>query len=73
MEWVNNTIIPDDMLDRFNICKLFPDDIEGIYRTFLKQTDYIPNKIIEAQFLNESLAQDYSDVLEMRKQVRQLL
>lgn len=51
-------------------------EIEGkkmFYQTFLIQTDYIPNKIIEAQTLGETLDEDYTEVLQARKFARNQL
>ena len=40
------------------------------YRTFLIQTDHIPNKIIEAQILGETV-EDYTEILNARKFARE--
>lgn len=40
------------------------------YYSYLLTTDYIPNKIIECQFLNEE-CKDYSDELRARKYARE--
>lgn len=51
---------------------LFEDSIEveiDYYKTFLIQTDHIPNKIIEAQTLGEKL-EDYTEILQARKYAR---
>lgn len=42
----------------------------AFYQTFLIQTDHIPNKIIEAQLLNEE-CDDYTEILNIRKQCRE--
>lgn len=39
------------------------------YKTFLIQTDHIPNKIIEAQILNQSV-DDYTEILNYRQLAR---
>lgn len=41
------------------------------WKTFLIVTDYIANKIIEANYLGEPLDEDYTEVLEARKLCRQ--
>ena len=46
---------------------------ETMYRTFLIQTDYIPNKIIEAQALGIPIDQDYTQILQARAYARQKL
>ncbi|MEA4964868.1 MAG: hypothetical protein VB055_03455 [Oscillospiraceae bacterium] len=45
----------------------------GFYRTFLQQTDYIPAKIMEAQFAGKTLDEDYSAVLQGREEAREIL
>ena len=45
------------------------DTEKMFYNTFLIQTDHIPNKIIEAQILNED-CDDYTEILNIRKQCR---
>lgn len=46
---------------------------ETMYRTFLLHTDYVPNKIVEAQALGIPLDQDYTDVLQARAYAREQL
>lgn len=46
------------------------EGLKTLYQTFLIQTDYIPNKIIEAQTLGETLDEDYTEVLQARKYAR---
>ena len=46
---------------------------ETMYRTFLLHTDYIPNKIIEAQALGIPIDQDYTQILQARAYARQKL
>lgn len=43
----------------------------AMYRSFLIQTDYIPNKIIEAQALGTPLDQDYTEILQARAYARE--
>lgn len=71
-----------EILDKYNLLpyeeftKKFGDEFEekGIKlyycKTFLIQTDHIPNKIIEAQILNEE-TNDYTEILNYRKFARQ--
>lgn len=40
---------------------------------YLKQTDYIANKIIEYQVLNKELEQDYTKILLKREEARQVI
>ena len=49
------------------------EGLKILYQTFLIQTDYIPNKIIEAQVLGETLDEDYTEVLQARKYARMQL
>ena len=67
-----------EMLKKYNMLSLegykemFGDNQDTeleFYRTFLIQTDHIPNKIIEAQILGKS-ADDYTEVLNLRKIAR---
>ena len=46
---------------------------KAFYSSFLIQTDYVPNKIIEAQALGKEVAQDYTEVLEAREFARNQL
>ena len=41
------------------------------YKTFLIVTDYIPSKMMEAQLAGETVNEDYSAVLQYRKEVRE--
>lgn len=45
----------------------------AFYQTFLIRTDYVPNKIVEAQALGIELDQDYTEVLQARAYARQRL
>ena len=72
-------VFKKDILKKYNMLTLEEykqregDDIETekmFYQTFLFQTDHIPNKIIEAQILDE-VADDYTEILHLRKLARQ--
>lgn len=72
-------MIPDEMLKRYTVENIesrvasgTPSEQaeEDTMRCFLTATDYIPCKLAEAQFLNEEIKEDYSDVLECRKYAR---
>ena len=68
-------MIPDDILQRYHIgpaesyatleCSA-EAGMAVMYQTFLIQTDYIPNKIIEAQALGVPIDQDYTEILQAR-------
>lgn len=64
-------MIPDSIMRQYNV---FPDSWtdtpENLYRTFLKQTDYIAVKIAEAQYLGITLDTDYSEILAYRQAAR---
>lgn len=49
------------------------EGLKTLYQTFLIQTDYIPNKIIEAQALGTALEEDYTEVLQARAFARKQL
>ena len=67
-------MIAEDLLARYKMGSLdFFAQVEGtenaeaaFYQTFLLKTDYVPNKIIEAQALGVELNQDYTGVLQAR-------
>lgn len=68
----------EELLRKYNMATLeeykeiFGDDVEvkiDYYRTFLIQTDHIPNKIIEAQVLGLEV-DDYKEILECRQYAR---
>ena len=67
-------MIAEDLLARYKMGSLdFFAQVEGtenaeaaFYQTFLLKTDYVPNKIIEAQALGAQLDQDYTEVLQAR-------
>ena len=73
--------ISQNLLDKYHIADLQTyinlsggnesEGLKTLYQTFLIQTDYIPNKIIEAQVLGETLDEDYTEVLQARKYARQ--
>lgn len=73
-------MISEDLLVRYNMGNI--EDYEALagskekgeydfYRTFLIQTDYVPNKIIEAQALGTPLDQDYTEILQARAYARE--
>jgi len=68
----NEFKISEDLLNRYHISKerCLQDPLTG-YMTFLIQTDYIPNKIIEAQVLGTSLNEDYTEILQARQIARE--
>lgn len=68
----------EELLKKYNMVtleeykELFDDSTEveiDYYKTFLIQTDHIPNKIIEAQVLGEEF-EDYTEILQARKYAR---
>ncbi len=67
-------MIAENLLERYKMGSLdFFAQVEGaenaeaaFYQTFLLKTDYVPNKIIEAQALGVELNQDYTEVLQAR-------
>ena len=75
-------MISEELLVRYNMGNI--EDYEALagskekgkydfYRTFLIQTDYLPNKIIEAQALGIPIDQDYTQILQARAYARQKL
>lgn len=73
-------MIPEKLLARYHMACM--EDYENMaggrkqgeydfYRTFLIQTDYVPNKIIEAQALGTPLDQDYTEILQARAYARE--
>lgn len=73
-------MISEDLLVRYNMGNIA--DYEALagskekgkydfYRTFLIQTDYVPNKIIEAQAMGEQVDQDYTEILQARAYARE--
>lgn len=71
-------MITQELLKKYHMVTLeeykeiFEDSIEveiDYYKTFLIQTDHIPNKIIEAQILGEEV-EDYTEILLSRKYAR---
>ena len=74
------SVISEDLLVRYNMGNI--EDYEALagskekgkydfYRTFLIQTDYVPNKIIEAQAMGEQVDQDYTEILQARAYARE--
>ena len=74
-------MITEELLARYNMGSMdFFAQIEGeenaeaaFYQTFLLKTDYVPNKIVEAQTLGAQLDQDYTKILQARAYARQRL
>ena len=73
-------MIPTEVLNRFYMQTLdwykeqHGDTLDTevtFYKTFLIVTDYIPSKIMEAQLAGETVNEDYSAVLQYRKEVRE--
>ena len=71
-------MLTKELLKKYNMTTLekykefFDDSAEvevDYYKTFLIQTDHIPNKIIEAQILGEEV-EDYTEILQARKYAR---
>lgn len=56
-------------IDEYKELMQDPNSEELYYRTFLSQTDHIPNKIVEAQFLSRAV-DDYTEILEAREFAR---
>ena len=75
--------ISKELLDRYHIADLQTyidlsggskeEGLKCLYQTFLIQTDYIPNKIIEAQALGQTIDEDYIEILQARKFARSQL
>ena len=73
-------MIPTEVLNRFYMQTLdwykeqHGDTLDTevtFYKTFLVVTDYIPSKTMEAQLAGETVNEDYSAVLQYRKEVRE--
>jgi hypothetical protein len=63
--------IPKEVLIQYHINPdIWTDSQENMYRTFLIQTDYIPAKIAEAQYLRIKLDEDYTAILAYRQMAR---
>ena len=65
-------LIKYNMLSLEKYKEIFGDSIEteeNFYKTFLIQTDHIPNKIIEAQILGKEV-DDYTEILNLRQFAR---
>ena len=75
--------ISQNLLDKYHIADLQTyinlsggnesEGLKTLSQTFLIQTDYIPNKIIEVQTLGETLDEDYTEVLQARAFARKQL
>lgn len=65
--------ISNELAARFHLppVESYPFPEIDWYTTFLIQSDYIANKIAEANYLNEELDENYTDVLQARKFARQ--
>ena len=73
MEITNKVLLKYNMVSLDEYKEMFGDTLDTeltFYQTFLIQTDYIPNKIVEAQILGEEL-DDYTEILNYRKFARQ--
>ena len=79
---MTNNIIPVEIAKRFNIFELcgfeIPENSKpelqlNFYKDFLRKTDYIPAKMMEAQLAGETLDEDYSAVLQYRKEAREAI
>lgn len=75
-------MISNEMLSRYHLAsmqelqELVGNEKQGetlFYQSFLIQTDYIPNKIIEAQVLGIPIDQDYTEILQARAEAREKL
>ena len=73
-------MIPTEVLNRFYMQTLdwykkqHGDTLDTevtFYKTFLIVTDYIPPKMMEAQLAGETTNEDYSAVLQYRKEARE--
>lgn len=63
-------MIPEEIYKKYQLADITEYECpQDFYRTFLIQTDHIPNKIIEAQILGES-AEDYTEILRYRQFAR---
>ena len=73
-------MIPTEVLNRFSMQPLdwykeqHGDTLDTevtFYKTFLIVTDYVPSKMMEAQLAGETINEDYSAVLQYRKEARE--
>lgn len=69
--------IPKEITTKYNISTyedyVHDEDSKIEYcELFLRFTDHIPNKIIEAQVLGET-AEDYSEILKLRQEARDII
>lgn len=62
--------ISTEILEKYHLTnrELFDTDLD-FYKEFLKCTDHIPNKIIEAQATGKTL-EDFTEILTYRQQAR---
>ena len=73
MEITNKVLLKYNMVSLDEYKEMFGNTLDTeitFYQTFLIQTDYIPNKIVEAQILGEEV-DDYTEILNYRKLARQ--
>ena len=63
-------MIPIEILNKYEMTTIdhYWTEID-FYKTFLQQTDHIPNKIVEAQALGET-PKDYIEILNYRQFAR---
>ena len=75
-------MIPTEVLNRFYMQTLdwykeqHGDTLDTevtFYKTFLIVTDYVPSKMMEAQLAGEAINEDYSAVLQYRKEAREAI
>ena len=75
-------MIPTEVLNRFSMQTLdwykeqHGDTLDTevtFYKTFLIVTDYVPSKMMEAQLAGETVNEDYSMVLQYRKEAREAI
>lgn len=73
-------MIPTEVLNRFYMQTLdwykkqHGDTLDTevtFYKAFLIVTDYVPSKMMEAQLAGEAINEDYSAVLQYRKEARE--
>ena len=65
-------MISENVLKKYPMFEMIDKTKEGqifYYQTFLSQTDYVSNKIIEAKVLGKE-TEDYTEVLEARQFAR---
>lgn len=63
-------MLPIEILKKYKMAPMEKYFTEiDFYKTFLQQTDHIPNKIIEAQALGDT-PEDYTEILNYRQIAR---